>query len=83
MPYLLEGTDFALGYEPGSYRGFKGIEEKIAEKFRRSEGREKEGLTANYYNKRRGQEKRPVRRSKYHRVKRLPHVIYIRRERGR
>ena len=83
MPYLLEGTDFALGYEPRGYRGFKPIEEKIEEKFRRSAGRGKEGKKENYYNKRRGQEKTPVKRSYYHEVKKVPYVIYSFRRRGR
>ena len=82
MPYLLEGTDFALGYEPRGYRGFKGIEEKIEEIFRRSKGREGEGKGANPYNKRRGQDKYPKKRSYYHEVKKVPYVIYSFRRRS-
>lgn len=77
MAFLLDGTNYAFGYEAPGYRGFKGIEEKAKGTYRSSRKRQETGVSMNPFTKRRGTSKKLPRKSKAHTVKRLPYVIRV------
>ena len=81
MAYLLDGTNYAFGYEAPGFRGFKGIEEKAKGTYRSSRARQETGVSMNPFTKRRGTSKTLPRKSKAHTVKRLPYVIWVGRTR--
>ena len=81
MAFLLDGTNYAFGYEAPGFRGFKAIEEAAKGTYRSSRGRQERGIGMNLMTKRRGTSKKLPRKSRAHTVKRLPYVIWVGRTR--